>query len=56
MNIIIAIFIGLIIFIGGILMGIAICMKDTGKTVKKEMWRVCEVCKYKHLQEVEDDE
>lgn len=49
MNIIIAIFIGLIIFISGILMGVAICTKDTKKTVEKEMWRLCEICKYKHL-------
>ena len=34
-------------------MGIAICTKNTEKAVEKEMWRVCEVCKYKHLQEVE---
>ena len=56
MNIITAIFIGLIIFIGGILMGIAICTKNTEKAVEKEMWRICEVCKYKHLQEVEGNE
>lgn len=55
MNIITAIFIGLIIFIGGILMGIAICTKNTEKAVEKEMWRVCEVCKYKHLQEIENE-
>lgn len=49
MIIIIKVFICLFIFCVGLWVGIMICTKGTEKQVKKEMWRLCEICKYKHL-------
>ena len=55
MSVITGIFASLLTFLAGVLIGINICEGNTKKAVEKEMWRVCEDCKYKHLQEVEHD-